>query len=103
MTALLIILCSIFLATMSPVVWAPPGESYALTITPSRVQESTSSQVVLSLRVTNASAFTNYGFIWTVVDPSGFSHTANNSTNSGFSTSFTLSTNYPRTSYQAPA
>ena len=95
-TALLIILCSIFLATISPVVWAPPGESYALTITPGRVQESISNQVVLSLRVTNASAFTNYGFTWTVVDPSGFSHTANNSTNSGFGTSFTLSTNYPK-------
>src|SRR5213593_4592867 len=94
--ALLIILCSIFLATISPVVWAPPGESYALTISPSRVQESISNQVVLSLRVTNASAFTNYGFTWTVVDPSGFSHTANNSTNSGFSTSFTLSTDYPK-------
>src|SRR6266702_4340219 len=94
--ALLVILCSIILATISPVVWAPPGESYALTISPSFVQESTSSQVVLSLRVTNASAFTNYGFTWTVVDPSGFSHTANNSTNSGFSTSFTLSTDYPK-------
>src|SRR6266704_3023352 len=94
--ALLIILCSIFLATFSPVVWAPPGESYALTITPSRAQESISNQVILSLRVTNASAFTNYGFTWTVVDPSGFSHTANNSTNSGFSTSFTLSTDYPK-------
>src|SRR5256886_2246451 len=94
--ALLIILCSIFLATISPVVWAPPGESYALTISPSRVQESISNQIVLSLRLTNASAFTNYGFTWTVVDPSGFSHTANNSTNSGFSTSFTLSTNYPK-------
>jgi len=73
--ALLIILCSIFLATISPVVWAPPGESYALTISPSRVQESISNQIVLSLRVTN---------------------TANNSTNSGFSTSFTLSTDYPK-------
>ncbi len=31
-----------------------------------------------------------------MVDPSGFSHTANNSTNSGFSTSFTLSTDYPK-------
>src|SRR6266571_17142 len=94
--ALLIILCSTFLATISPVVWAPPGESYALTISPSRVQESISNQVVLSLRVTNASAFTNYGFTWTVIDPSGFSRMVNNSTNSGFSMLFTISTDYSR-------
>jgi flagellar protein FlaH len=94
--ALLIILCSICLAVISPPVRAPPGESYALTITASRVQESITNQVVLSLRVTNASAFTNYGFTWTVVDPTGFSHTANNSTNTGFATSFTLSTDYAK-------
>jgi len=94
--SLLILSCSIFLVTISPVVWAPAGEAYALTITPSRVQESASSQVVLSLKVTNATAFTTYSFTWTVVDPSGPSRTATNSTNTGFGTSFTLSTDFPK-------
>ncbi|TMI55730.1 hypothetical protein E6H18_08665, partial [Candidatus Bathyarchaeota archaeon] len=58
--SLLIISFSIFLVTISPVVWAPAGEAYTLTISPSRLQESTSSQVVLSLRVTNATTFTTY-------------------------------------------
>jgi KaiC/GvpD/RAD55 family RecA-like ATPase len=94
--ALLIITCSSLLAAVSPVVWAPAGPSYSLTISPGRLQESITNQAVLSLRVTNASAFTNYGFTWTVTDPSGSTHTANNSTNSGLGTSFTLSTDYPK-------
>ena len=94
--ALLIITCSVLLATVNPVVWAPAGPSYSLTVSPTRLQESITNQVVLSLRVTNASVFTNYGFTWTVTDPSGSSRSANNSTNSGLSTSFTLSTDYPK-------
>ena len=76
--------------------WAPAGEAYTLTISPSRLQESASSQVVLSLKVTNATAFTTYSFTWNVVDPSGSSRTATNSTNTGFGTSFTLSTDFPK-------
>ena len=94
--SLLILSCSIFLIAISPVVWAPAGEAYTLTISPPRLQESTSSQVVLSLKVTNATTFTTYSFTWTVTDPSGSSRTANNSTNSGFGTSFTLSTDFPK-------
>src|SRR5207244_7662840 len=96
MLSLLIISFSIFLVTISPVVWAPAGEAYTFTISPSRLQESASSQVVLSLKVTNATAFTTYSFTWTVTDPSGSSRTATNSTNTGFATSFTLSTDFPK-------
>lgn len=83
-------------ATLSEPVLAPAGESYALTISPSRAQESNANQAVLSLKVTNATAFTTYSFTWTVVDPSGTTHTATNGTNSGFATSFTLSTDFPK-------
>src|SRR5207245_4465387 len=95
MLSLLIISFSIFLVTISPIVWAPAGEAYTLTISPSRLQESTSSQVVLSLKVTNATTFTTYTFTWNVVDPSGSSRMATNSTNTGVGTSFTLSTDFP--------
>jgi archaeal flagellar protein FlaH len=94
--ALLILAFSIVSSIITPVVWAPTVESYLLTISPSRVQQSVTTEVILSLRVTNASTFTNYGFTWTVVDPSGTSRSATNSTNSGFSTSFTLSADFPK-------
>ena len=84
------------MVTISPVVWAPAGEAYTLTISPSRLQESASSQVILSLKVTNATTFTTYSFTWNVVDPSGSSRTATNSTNTGFGASFTLSTDFPK-------
>src|SRR5205807_7300720 len=89
--SLLIISFSIFLVAISPVAWAPAGEAYTFTISPSRLQESASSQVVLSLKVTNATTFTTYSFTWTVTDPSGSSRKVTNSTNTGFGTVFSLS------------
>src|SRR5207245_10969210 len=77
-------------------VWSPGGETYTFTTSASRLQKSASSQVVLSLNVTNATTFTTYSFTWTVVDPSGSSRTATNSTNTGFGTPFTLSTDFPK-------
>src|SRR6266705_1709809 len=92
----LILSSSIFSVEISPVAWGPAGEAYTFTISPSRLQESASSQVVLSLKVTNATTFTTYSFTWTVTDSSGSSRTATNSTNSGFGTSFSLSTDFPK-------
>src|SRR5207244_10845156 len=89
--SLLILSCSIFLIAISPVVWAPAGEAYTLTISPSRLQERTSSQVVLSLKVTNATTFTTYTFTWNVVYQSVSSRMATNSTTTGLHTSFSQS------------
>ena len=72
------------------------GESYALSKSPGRIQESNANGVTLSLTVTNATTFTAYAFTWTVTDPSGTVTTATNNTNSFFSTSFTLSVAYPK-------
>ncbi|HEX4920634.1 MAG TPA: hypothetical protein VFV92_07830, partial [Candidatus Bathyarchaeia archaeon] len=93
---LLIIASAVLLATVSPIVHAPPTESYTLTVSPARVQESTSNQVILSLKVVNASAFTTYSFTWTVTDPSGSSRSASNSTNSGLGGAFTTFTDYAK-------
>ena len=94
---LLIIVMTLMLVTnlASPVSGAN-GESYALSTSPGRIQEGSTNGVTLSLTVTNATTFTAYAFTWTVTDPTGAVATATNSTNSFFSTSFTLGVSYPK-------
>ena len=73
------------------------GETYTLTSTPARTQESASSGVALDVQVTNAMFSTlgiPYVFSWSVRDPSGASQSATNNVLSTTS-SWSFSTNYP--------
>jgi hypothetical protein len=73
------------------------GETYSLTATPSRIQETYNPGVSLVLSVSNASVSTVYSFTWHVTDPSLASYTATNSTTTGAGqTSFVLSVVFPR-------
>ena len=78
---------------------APPlhgvGETYILTPSPSRIQESDNPGVSLVLSVNNATGGASYSFTWTVTDPNGILRSAGNSTVATGS-SFTLSVVYPR-------
>ena len=72
------------------------NESYNLTASPSRLQESNTARVLLILNVSNANTVTNYAFTWSVRDPSGTVHSgATNSTNAPHAASFIESVAYP--------
>jgi hypothetical protein len=96
-----LVLCTVFLVLMLPglgcTVRAPVSETFALTTTPSRTQESASSGVALSVQVNNAMFSTlgiPYVFSWSVGDPSGSSQST---TSSVLSTtpSWSFSVTYP--------
>ena len=71
------------------------NETYNLTASPSRLQESNAGRVLLILNVSNANTLTNYAFAWSVRDPSGLVHSASNSTNAPHLASFVESVAYP--------
>jgi len=71
------------------------GETYTLTESASRLQESSTASVLLILNVSNANTLANYAFTWSVKDPSGSVHKATNATNAPHSASFVESVAYP--------
>src|SRR5712664_2823281 len=70
------------------------GETYSLTTSVTRLQESNSARVLLILNVSNTSNI-NYAFTWNVKDPSGTVHQATNQTNAPHAASFVESVAYP--------
>jgi len=71
------------------------GETYSLSTSAARLQESNTARVLLILNVSNANTVANYAFTWTVKDPSGSVHQAANSTNGPHAASFVESVAYP--------
>jgi len=71
------------------------GETYTLTESAPRLQESSTASVLLILNVSNANAIANYAFTWNVKDPSGSIHQATNATNVPHAASFVESVVYP--------
>ena len=71
------------------------NETYSLTTSPTRLQESNTARVLLTLNVSNANMVSNYAFTWTVKDPSGTVHQATNATNAPHAASFVESVAYP--------
>ena len=70
------------------------GESYSLTQSAFRIQETNSPGVTFILNVTKATTLVNYQFTWTVTDPTGATHNVNTQVNMAPAT-FTTSVNYP--------
>src|SRR2546428_2175877 len=71
------------------------GETYSLTTSVARIQESNGASVPLGLNVTNANALANYAFTWHVKAPSGSISKANSQTNVPHGTSFAEGVAYP--------
>src|SRR3989441_4856274 len=71
------------------------GETYSLTTSVARIQESSGASVPLGLNVTNANTLANYAFTWHVKDPSGSIYQANSQTNVPHGTSFVEGVAYP--------
>src|SRR5207249_11717693 len=71
------------------------GETYTITESASRLQESSAASVLLILNVSNANSVANYAFTWSVKDPSGSVHKATNATNVPHAASFVESVAYP--------
>ncbi len=71
------------------------GETYSLTTSAARLQESNTARVLLVLNVSNANTVANYALTWSVKDPSGSVHQATNSTNAPHAASFVESVAYP--------
>ena len=70
------------------------GESYSLTQSALRIQETNSPGVTFILNVTKATSPLNYQFTWAVTDPTGATHNVNTQVNSAPST-FTTSVTFP--------
>src|SRR5712664_3479533 len=71
------------------------NETYSLTTSTARLQESNTAKVLLILNVSNANTVANYAFTWNVKDPSGGVHQGTNSTNAPHAASFVESVAYP--------
>lgn len=71
------------------------NETYSLTASVARLQESNTARDLLTLNVSNANTFSNYAFTWNVKDPSGTVHQATNATNAPHAASFVESVAYP--------
>jgi hypothetical protein len=71
------------------------NETYSLTTSTARLQESNTAKVLLILNVSNANTVANYAFTWNVKDPSGGVHQGTNSTNAPHVASFVESVAYP--------
>ncbi len=71
------------------------GETYTLTTSATRMQETSTASVLLILNVTNASTLTNYAFTWHVKDPSGSVFQASNQSGTSHGSSFVESVAYP--------
>ena len=70
------------------------GESYKLTLSTSRIQETNGPGVTFVLNVTKATTGLDYKFTWVVIDPGGTAYSINTQVNSVPAT-FTTSVNYP--------
>lgn len=70
------------------------GESYSLTQSAFRVQETDNPGVTFILNVTKATSPLNYQFTWTVTDPTGATHNVNTQVNTAPAT-FTTGVTYP--------
>ena len=84
----------LFVTTLNSPVHAL-GETYSLTTSTARLQESNTATVLLILNVSNTNTVANYAFTWSVKDPSGSVHQATNSTNAPHAASFVESVAYP--------
>jgi len=86
-------------ALLFATIFNPPvhalNETYSLTTSPTRLQESNTARVLLTLNVSNANTVSNYAFTWNVKDPSGTVHQATNATNAPHAASFLESVAYP--------
>jgi len=71
------------------------NETYTLTASTARLQESSTANVLLILNVSNASTLANYAFTWHVKDPSGTTSQASNQTSPPHGSSFVESVVYP--------
>jgi hypothetical protein len=71
------------------------GETYSLTTSTVRLQESNTARVLLILNVSNANTVANYAFTWSVKDPTGSVHQATNATNAPHAVFFVESVAYP--------
>ncbi len=71
------------------------GESYTLTTSATRIQETSTARVLLILNVTNSNTVANYAFTWHVKDPSGSVSQASNQTGTPHGSSFVESVAYP--------
>jgi len=71
------------------------GETYTLTTSATRLQESSTARVLLVLNVSNSNTLVNYAFTWQVKDPAGITRPATNKTNAPHAVSFVESVAYP--------
>src|SRR5256885_5714676 len=71
------------------------NETYTLTASTARLQESSTANVLLILNMSNASTLANYAFTWHVKDPSGTTSQASNQTSPPHGSSFVESVAYP--------
>jgi len=71
------------------------GETYTLTTSATRLQETTTSSILLILNVTNANTVSTYAFTWHVKDPSASVSQASNQTGVSHGSSFVESVAYP--------
>jgi hypothetical protein len=71
------------------------NETYSLTTSVTRLQESNTARVLLILNVSSANTLANYAFTWNVKDPTGTVRQAKNQTNAPHATSFIESAAYP--------
>src|SRR6266567_1725152 len=92
---LLPLLATLLFVTLSSSSVHALNETYTLTESTSRLQESSTARVLLALNVSNANTLTNYAFTWHVKDPSGAMFQANNQTSAPHSASFVESVAYP--------
>src|SRR6266567_701584 len=92
---LLPLLATLLFVTLSSSSVHALNETYTLTESTSRLQESSTERVLLALNVSNANTLTNYAFTWHVKDPSGAMFQANNQTSAPHSASFVESVAYP--------
>ena len=72
----------------------PLGESYSLSQSAARIQETNAQSIAFTLNVTKAFSGVNYQFTWAVRDPSGSVISRNTQVNSA-PTTFTTSATYP--------
>ena len=71
------------------------NETYTLTASTARLQESSTANALLTLNVSNANTLASYAFTWHVKDPSGTTSQANNQTSAPHAASFVESVAYP--------
>ncbi len=89
------LLAMLLLGTLSGLPVHALGETYTLTESTPRLQESSTASVLLILNVSNANVAANYQFTWHVKSPSGTLTQANNQTNAPHAASFVESAAYP--------